>query len=193
MAERFLSASLVRLRFALANLQVLPLIALLLVVAAALTQLFLLPTREAAIEEAEHRLARLERSARHALIERQSDRQSDHISPEDTRQRLLERFPSENQLNSELGRLIELASQLGLQVPSGDYRLIPGKDGLFDRYVLNLPVKGSYQTIRRFVTAVRSEFPELAIEDISLRRENIGNAEVEAQFRFVLFGRRKNA
>ena len=97
------------------------------------------------------------------------------------------------QLNSELGRLIELATQQGLQLPSGDYRLLPGKDGLFDRYVLNLPVKGSYQTIRRFLTAVRSEFPDLAVEDITLRRDNIGNTEVEAQFRFVLFGRRKNA
>jgi len=189
MAKRFLSVSLVRLRFALANLQVLPLIALLLVVAAVMVQIFLLPAREAAIEQAEHHLTRLERSTRHALIERQSDR----VSPEATRQRLLERFPSENQLNSELGRLIELATQQGLQVPSGDYRLIPGKDGLFDRYVLNLPVKGSYQTIRRFVSAVRSEFPDLAIEDITLRRDNIGNTEVEAQFRFVLFGRRKNA
>ena len=193
MAERFLSVSLVRLRFAAANLQVLPLIALLLVAAAALTQLVLLPAREAAIEEAEHRLASLERSTRRALFERQSDRQSDHNSPEATRQRLLDRFPSEDQLNSELGRLIELATQQGLQVPSGDYRLIPGKEGLFERYVLNLPVKGNYQTIRRFLTAVRSEFPEMSVEDITLRRENIGSAEVEAQFRFVLFGRRKNA
>jgi hypothetical protein len=192
MDQRFLSASLARLRFALANLQVLPLIALLLVAAAALAQLFLLPAREAAIEEAEQRLASLERSTRRAMIERQSDRQSDYTSPEATRQRLLDRFPSEDQLNSELGRLIELATQQGLQVPSGDYRLIPGKDGLFDRYVLNLPVKGNYQTIRRFLTAVRSEFPDLAVEDITLRRDNIGNAEVETQFRFVLFGRRKN-
>ena len=59
--------------------------------------------------------------------------------------------------------------------------------------MLNLPVKGSYQTIRRFLTAVRSEFPDLAVEDITLRRDNIGNTEAEAQFRFVLFGRRKNA
>lgn len=193
MAERFLNASLARLRFAAANLQVLPLIALLLVAAAALTQLFLLPAREDAIEEAERRLASLERNTRRALIERQSDRRSDHISPEATRQRLLERFPSEDQLNSELGRLIELATQQGLQVPSGDYRLIPGKEGLFERYVLNLPVKGNYRTIRRFLTAVRVEFPEMAVEDITLRRENIGSPEVEAQFRFVLFGRRNNA
>jgi hypothetical protein len=190
MADRFLNLLLARLRFAAANLPVLPLIAFLLVVAAALAQLFLLPGREAAIEASEQRLVGLERSARRAAIERQS---SEQVSPEDTRQRLLDRFPSEDQLNAELGRLIELAGKEGLSVPSGDYRLMPGKDGMFDRYVLNLPVKGSYRTIRRYVAAVRKEFPDLAVDDITLRRENIGSAEVEAQLRFILFGRRKTA
>ena len=189
MVDRFLKLALARLRFAAANLQLLPLLAFLLVAAAALAQLFLLPAREAAIEESERRLASLERSSRRAAMEHQSER----VSPGDTRQRLLDRFPTEDQLNGELGRLIEMASKAGLQVPSGDYRLMPGKDGLFDRYVLNLPVKGSYQTIRRYVVAVRSEFPDLAVDDISLRRENIGSAEVEAQLRFVLFGRRTPA
>jgi hypothetical protein len=161
----------------------------LLVGAAVLVHLVLLPRHEAAIDDAEQRLASLERSARRAAIERQTEQ----VTPEDTRQRLLERFPTEDQLNTELGRLIELAGKEGLQVPSGDYRLVPGKDGLFDRYVLNLPVKGSYLTIRRYVAVVRKEFPDLAVDDISLRRENIGGAEVEAQLRFILFGRRKVA
>lgn len=189
MADRFLKHLLARLRFAAANLPALPLITFLLVVATVLAQLFLLPGREAAIDDNERRLARLERDARRATIERQSVR----VSPEDTRLRLLERFPTEAQLNAELGRLLEMATKEGLLLPSGDYRLMPGKDGLFDRYVLNLPVKGSYRTIRRYVAAVRSEFPDLAVDDITLRRENIGSGEVEAQLRFVLFGRRKAA
>ena len=189
MADRFMRFLLARLRFAVTNMPALPMLAFLLVVAAALVHLFLLPGREAAIEESERRLASLERSARRALIERQSEQ----VTPENTRQRLLDRFPSEDQLNAELGRLIELAEKEGLQIPSGDYRLMPGKDGLFDRYVLNLPVKGSYLTIRRYVAAVRQEFPDLAVDDISLRRENIGSTEVEAQLRFILFGRRNAA
>lgn len=189
MADRFLSSLLARLRFGVANLQVLPSISLLLVMAATLAHLFLLPGREAAIEESERRLSSLERNTRRLVLERQSVR----VSPEDTRKRLLDRFPSEEQLNAELGRLIEMAGKEGLSVPNGDYRLTPGKDGLFDRYVLNLPVKGSYQTIRRYVAAVRMAFPDLAIDDITLRRESIGSMEVEAQLRFVLFGRRKAA
>lgn len=186
MADRFLSSLPARLRFAAANLPVLPLVALLLVLAAAATQLFLLPAREAAIEDGERRLASLERSTRRAAIERQSVQST----PEDTRQRLLDRFPMQEQLNAELGGLIELATTEGLQVPSGDYRLMPGKDGLFDRYVLNLPVKGSYRSIRRYVQAVRKAYPDLAVDDISLRRESIGSAEVDAQIRFILFGRK---
>jgi len=186
MADRFLTPLLVRLRFAVANLPLLPLIAFLLVVAAALTHLFLLPGREAAIEESERRLTSLERSARRAALERQTER----VTPEETRQRLLNRFPTQAQLNAELGSLIELASKEGLNIPSGDYRLVPGKDGLFDRYVVTLPVKGSYLTIRRYVVAVRKAFPDLAVEDISLRRENIGTSQVDAQLCFILFGRR---
>jgi hypothetical protein len=186
MADRFLNLLLARLRFAAANLQVVPLIAFLLVIAAALAQFVLLPGHEAAIEETGLRLSSLERTTRRTLIERQSK----NASPKDTRQRLLDRFPTENQLNAELGRLIAMATEQGLQVPNGDYRLMPGKDGLFDRYVLNLPVKGSYRKIRSYVTAVRGEFPDLAVDDITLRRDNIGNTDVEAQLRFVLFGRR---
>ena len=189
MADRLLKLLLARLQFVAANLPLLPLIAFLLVVAAASTQLFLLPAREEAIDEAERRVASLERSTRRAAIEKQSEQ----TTPEDTRQRLLDRFPMQDQLNAELGGLIELANKGGLQVPSGDYRLMPGKDGLFDRYVLNLPVKGSYQSIRRYVVAVRKAYPDLAVDDISLRRENIASPEVEAQIRFILFGRRSAA
>lgn len=186
MADRFLTPLLARLRFAAANLQVLPLAAFMLASAAALTQFVLLPSREATIEETGRHLSSLERTTRRALLERQSK----NASPKDTRQRLLERFPTENQLNAELGRLIEMATEQGLQVPNGDYRLMPGKDGLFNRYVLNLPVKGNYRKIRHYVTVVRGEFPDLAVDDITLRRDNIGNTDVEAQLRFVLFGRR---
>ncbi len=189
MVDRYVTSLLARLRFAAANLQVLPLIAFLLVVIAALAQLFLLPGREAAIEEAEHRLAQLERSARRAMIERKSEL----VTPTETRQRLLEHFPTEGQLNAELGRLIEMAKQQGLRVPGGDYRLMPGKDGLLVRYVLNLPVKGSYGAIRSYLRAVRSEFPDLAIDDIALHRENIGSSEIEAQLRFVIFGRNRTS
>lgn len=187
MADRLLKRLLARLQFSLANLPVLPLIALLLVVAATATHLFRLPARQAALEEGERRLSSLERSTRRAALEREVER----VNPDDARQRLLQRFPDEQQLNGELGRIIELAGQQGLRIPSGDYLLVPGKDGVFDRYVLNLPIEGRYSVIRRYVASVRQQFPDIAIEDIGLHRENIGTTDLEAQLRFVIFRRRR--
>ena len=69
--------------------------------------------------------------------------------------------------------------------------MVKGKeDALFDRYILNLPAKGTYSAIRGYLLSVRRGFPSLAIEDVSVRRESIGSAELEVQLRFVLFSRR---
>lgn len=186
MAHRFLNTLMVRLRFGIAHIQAVPLLAFLLVAVTALAQLFWLPAREAAVRDNEQRLAGLESKARELAIERQSL----VVSPDETRQRLLARYPGEAQLNAQLGRLLELSADEGLQVVSGEYQLIAAKEALFNRYVLNLPVKGEYRKIRRYVQAVREAFPDLAVEEISLHRENIAAGEVEARLRFVILGRR---
>lgn len=186
MVDRVLKLLLTRLRFSAARLPWLAVAAMLLIAAAAGARVIVLPAREAAVDDAGRELARFERSLR----QQAADRASAKATPDQARQKLLERFPSQSQLNAELGRLLELTGKAGVALARGDYRLVPEKDGLFDRYLLNLPVKGQYAQIRSYLAAVRSEFPELAIDDITLRRDNIGSAEVEAQLRFILFARR---
>lgn len=178
---------LARLRFVIAhpNWPLLISSALILVVLA--TQLIILPNTDDAIEKAERQLAKQERDYRRQQIERQQAR----ATPEEARQSLLDRFPDDSRLHGELGRLIELAKEQDLQLSSGDYRLLADKDKLFDRYVLNLPVQGSYRNIRSYLGAARSEFPTLAIEDIAMSRDNIGTETLNAQLRLVIFSRRQ--
>ena len=95
-----------------------------------------------------------------------------------------------SRLPGELGKLLDLAEQDGLQFSGGEYRLVAGKEKLLDRYVVSLPVRGDYQEVRRFLMTLRDEFPALAIEDVSLRRDKIGSSEIDAQLRLVLFIRR---
>lgn len=189
MVHGYLKTPLLRLRFALANLRLVPLLALLLAVVAVVLQLFLLPGREQALGEAELRVSQSERAVRRQQIARAEQA----ATPLEARQRLLERFPGESGLNAELGRLLALAGTHGLTLPEGEYRLVAGKDGLFDRYVLNLPVSGGYQAIRAYTRAIRQEFPEMAIDDLSIRRPNIGAGKVDAQLRLILFGRKGRA
>ena len=186
MAQRLLNNAAGRLRFALANPQPLPIAAGIMAIAVLTVQLFVLPRMEAMTDENEINASRLERTTRRILLEHPEEASS----PVDARQRLLERFPTEEQLNAELGRILDIASRQGVQIPGGDYTPVKNKDGLFDRYVINLPAKGSYRAIREYVQAVRTELPDLAVEDMSLRRDAIGNGDIEAQLRFVLYGRR---
>lgn len=183
MAASPLNRLLARARFALANPDWLLLAGSLLVLLAALTQLLVLPAREAAVVAGERHLAQLERSTRRLQISRQSP--AEQGSPH-----WLERFPGEAGLPGELGRLLGLAEDGGLQLSTGEYRLLAGQEKLLDRYVVSLPVRGDYRQIRRFLEALRSEFPGLAIEDVSLRRDSIGAAEIEGQLRLAIFVRR---
>lgn len=178
-----MNSLLARARFALANPNWLLLAGGLCVLLAAIAHLLLLPGREAAIEAGERRLAQLERATRRLQIEQQS-------APEPERPQLLARFPEASHLPGELGRLLDLAGQGGLRFSGGEYRLVAGKEKLVDSYVVSLPVHGDYREIRRFLVALRREFPTLAIEDVSLRRDNIGAGEIEAQLRLVIFTRR---
>lgn len=185
MVQRHLNAWLARGRFALANPPWLLLTSGLLVLIAAGLQLIVLPARQAAIEAGEMQLRQIERASRRARIESQLA----PASPERSRLALLEQFSDDTRLHGELGRLLELANDSGLTLSAGEYRLIAGKDKLFDRYLLNLPVQGNYRDLRRYLAALRADFPTLAIEDISLRRENIGASRIDAQLRLVIFVR----
>lgn len=175
-----------RVRFALANPNWLLLLAGLLVLLAAVLHMLLLPGREAAIEAGERRLAQLERSTRRLQVERQSE-------PAQRRSELIDRFFDDSRLSGEVGRLFAVAETVGLQLSAGEYRWVPGKEKLLDRYVINLPLQGSYGDIRQFLIRLREDFPNLAIEDVSLRRDNIGIAEMAAQLRLVLFVRRADS
>lgn len=189
MAPRTVTSWLGRLRFAVAHPPWLLLASGLLILAAGFVHLVVLPGLERQIEAAEQDLRHIERANRRAQFERR------HApgEPDNIRSGLLDQFPDDGRLLAELGRLLELANNLGLQLPTGDYQLASGKDKLFDRYVLNLPVQGSYRDLRQYITKLRVAFPTLAIEDISLRRNNIGQTQLDAQLRLVMFVRSREA
>lgn len=146
----------------------------------------LVPRTEAAIAAGERRLALLERQARRDALGT-SDGQVDAAA---TRKGVLERFQEEKTLNATLGSLLTLAAENQVQVPSGDYRLVASGASPLERYVLILPARANYLDLRRYLSAARAKFPDLAVEEVVLRREAVSAAGLEAQIRFVVFGRR---
>ena len=98
-------------------------------------------------------------------------------------------FPPATQINTVLRDIHAAAEKETLVLERGEYRLIEeaGLDLL--RYEITLPVKGSYASIIAFVRRVLRDVPALALDGVSLQRQNAGEAAIEAQVRVSIFYR----
>ncbi len=96
-------------------------------------------------------------------------------------------FPAATQINVVLRDIHSAAERETLVLERGEYRLVEeaGLDLL--RYQITLPVKGSYSSITAFVRRLLRDIPSLALDGITLQRQNAGEASVEAQIRVSIF------
>jgi hypothetical protein len=86
-----------------------------------------------------------------------------------------------------LGAIEHAAKSNGLRLEKGEYRLSQERGFPLARYQVTLPLQGSYGEVRGFVNAVLDAVPAAALEELALKREEIGEPLVEARVRFVLF------
>jgi multidrug efflux pump subunit AcrA (membrane-fusion protein) len=83
--------------------------------------------------------------------------------------------------------LFALAEKSGLTLRQGEYKSALDRNGRVATYQVNLPVKGSYAAIWQFAMAALRAIPFAALDDISFRREAIGDTAVEARLRLTLY------
>ena len=94
-----------------------------------------------------------------------------------------ERRYAEQQLRT----LFALAAKTGLVLSQGEYQSAFDQNGRFHTYRVNLPVKGNYGAIWQFAMLVLRAIPFASLDDISFRRENIGEPVVEARLRVTFY------
>ena len=80
-----------------------------------------------------------------------------------------------------------LASDNGLILAKGEYKIVQEKTQDFVMYKLQLPIQGAYGSIRKFCEQVLSTIPFASIDELSMKRDNITNAELEAQIQITLY------
>ena len=83
--------------------------------------------------------------------------------------------------------LFGLAAQNGLTLSQGEYKSGWDRNARLHTYQVNLPVKGSYAAIWQFAMAALRAIPFAALDDISFRRDNIGDPAVEARLRLTFY------
>jgi Tfp pilus assembly protein PilO len=74
-----------------------------------------------------------------------------------------------------------------LSLEQGEYKMKVDKNSRLLTYEIALPVRGSYVQIRKFIADVLEQIPAVALDEIIIKREAIGNARIDASIRFTLF------
>ncbi|MBC3873730.1 type IV pilus inner membrane component PilO [Undibacterium flavidum] len=83
--------------------------------------------------------------------------------------------------------IFDTANKAGITLSSAEYRPATETNDQFRRYQVTLPLKGSYLQIRQFCRDTLIALPFTSLDEISFKREVIGNSLLEARLRFTLY------
>lgn len=80
------------------------------------------------------------------------------------------------------------AAKHGIKLAAGEYRLLrEGNSPVMQRYQITLPATGAYLDLRAWMASVLNTLPTIAIEELSLVRQNVGTPALESRVRWTLY------
>jgi Tfp pilus assembly protein PilO len=143
-----------------------------------------------AVQPAQQRLdtARLSASSLHERIARAGQALNDRARPVDEQLTAFYRnFPSERDAADWIGRIAAIAQRDGLTLQQAEYKVGRDRAGKLTRFQMSLPLRGEYQTIRRFLSDLRAEIPVVSLEQVQFERQKVGDPQVDAKVRLIIF------
>lgn len=96
-------------------------------------------------------------------------------------------FPHLATLPDLLTTIHRAAETRGVALDSAEYKEMREKGSPLVRYQVSLPLRGSYPQIRAWLADVMNDIPSAVLEDFNLKRDNIGNATLDARARLSLY------
>lgn len=99
------------------------------------------------------------------------------------------RFPAETALPARLRELHRLAADHGVALARADYRISRESGTGLQRVTLSLPVSGAFEPVYGWLAEVLATMPEVALDSLSVKREETTDGELEVELRLVLFVR----
>jgi len=98
-----------------------------------------------------------------------------------------QRFASDKELTPSLAKLQAIARSRGVALDQAEFRFVNEPNEPLSRYVIILPLKANYASLRSFSRDAMREMPGLAVEEVNVRRADAKSPLLEAQLRLVLF------
>lgn len=97
--------------------------------------------------------------------------------------------PKQSEANSQIALMLNIATHAGLTTDKVDYASQSYSSSLL-KYQIKFPTQGSYIQIRQFINEVLNALPTIALADIRLKRDDIGNDVIDANIQFNLYVRK---
>ena len=83
--------------------------------------------------------------------------------------------------------LFALAGKANLSLSQGEYKSAYDQNGDLHTYQVTLPVKGTYGQVWSFGLMALRSIPYASLDELSFKRENIGDPQIEARMRLTLY------
>ena len=84
-------------------------------------------------------------------------------------------------------QLFDLAAKNGLLLAQGEYKSGYDKASRVATYQVTLPLKGSYAAVWQFALQALRAMPFASLDELSFRREQIADTELEARLRLTFY------
>jgi hypothetical protein len=108
-------------------------------------------------------------------------------NPVDELEEFYRHFPPEKNSPRWLGKMAEIATRNGLNLNHGEYIVTQDKVGRLVRFKITLPVQARYTQIRKFLSALNSEIPNMALENVQFQRKDVLDSDVQVKIRLQLY------
>lgn len=86
-----------------------------------------------------------------------------------------------------IGELEHLAQVNALELPRGQYSVTPIKGNSLQHWKLVLPLETAYPTLHAFLAAALERMPNLALDELKLKRDRIESDVLQVELRLSLF------
>lgn len=108
-------------------------------------------------------------------------------TPQDELRAFYAAFPGQRDASAWIDKLFEAAAAEGVALERGEYALTRDARTTLAQYRILLPVQGSYSKLRAFVARALADIPYLALDDIDVQRQSIGDGAVQVRLRMTLY------
>lgn len=154
--------------------------ALVLLVAGAAALAWLLPQR--ALQAQRHQVA-----MRVATLPASAPLRAAPASANDNLQLFYGALGEKRYAEQQVKSLFGLAAKAGLSLSQGEYKSGYDRNARLHTYQVTLPVRGSYAQVWKFGLLALRTIPFASLDELSFKRDSIGDAQVEARLRLTLY------